>query len=36
MDGLYVTGGALAFVAFGFLVAALDGPRSWAARASGR
>jgi len=33
---LYTTGGALAFVGFGFLVAALDGSRAWAASASGR
>jgi hypothetical protein len=36
MDGLYVTGGALAFVGFGFLVAALDGSRAWAASPRGR
>ncbi|SEW30605.1 hypothetical protein [Halobacterium jilantaiense] len=36
MDWLYTTGGALAFVALGFLVAALDGPRAWAASSSGR
>ena len=36
MDWLYTTGGAVAFVAFGFGAAALDGPRSWAASASGR
>jgi len=36
MDGLYVTGGALAFVAFGVAVAALDGTRAWAASPGGR
>lgn len=36
MDSLYTTAGALAFVAFGFGVAALDGTRAWAASSSGR
>jgi len=36
MDWLYTTGGALAFVAFGFLAASLDGLRAWAASAAGR
>lgn len=36
MDWLYTTGGALAFVAFGVVVAALDGSRTWAASPSGR
>jgi hypothetical protein len=36
MAWLYTTASAVAFVAFGFLVAALDGPRGWAASPDGR
>lgn len=36
MAWLYTTAGALAFVAFAFGVAALDGPRRWASSPSGR
>ena len=36
MDSLYTTAAALAFVAFGVGVAALDGTRAWAASSSGR